>query len=144
MVGSAVVRVAASRAARTSSRIRARSPVARASTDVRNREYPHLLGGNHVGDPVGKAGDSELADQQADRHTRNSDPSIGPRRKLLDGPVDRCEERQPETRPLGLSPECGLLKLSRRFRFEEDLSDHPSVSARPTRSRTKDQSSPDV
>ncbi len=80
-----------------------------------NREYPQLLGGDHVCDPVGEAGDRELADRQADRHAGNSDPSIGPRRKVLDGPVDRCEERQPQTRPLSLVPECGFFELSRRL-----------------------------
>jgi len=47
---------------RSKSRLRAGSPGARTSTGVGNREDPQLLGGDQVCDPVGEAGDRELAD----------------------------------------------------------------------------------
>ena len=95
-----------------------------------NREDAQLLGRDQVRDAVGETGNWELADQEV-----AGTPGIGipePGRKMRDGPVNCREERQPQSEPLSLVPERGLLKLGRSHRLDKDPSAHPSVSARPT------------
>ena len=90
-----------------------------------------------------EAGDWHLAHREVRRDAGNHCPSMRPGSEVFDRPVDSCEEHQPRTGPLS-SRTTGRLPGTRPTpqAREENSSAHPSVRARPTRSRTWRPSSP--
>lgn len=99
------------RARRPKSRLGARVPVARTPSGVSNGKDSQLLCVDQERDAVGEAGDRQLADREAGRHSWNLGAGVWPGHKVLYGPVDCREEGQPQTRPLSLIPERSLLEF---------------------------------